>query len=159
MFKYNLNLTLNEIMPFYNKLYQAKIDDYMPFYNQFIKETMDRDYTSDNTASGSSSSTSENSAEGTNINSNTPNVGLDNVKSGKYASDVSVNNTSSNIKDNSNTTSNSNSTNNEDYEKLIIGYHGDRTLAEILKDMKTDFLDIDLMIINALNPLFMGLYE
>ena len=44
------------------------------------------------------------------------------------------------------------------YTKTINGSNGKKYNVEILKDIKNNFMNIDLMIINELSDLFMGIY-
>ena len=85
LFKHFLNTTMNEIMPFYNKLYNSKVAEYNPFYNKIINENYQRttDGTSENR--GTSNSNSNGSSNGDNIYSDTPQSGLliDDIKARK----------------------------------------------------------------------------
>ena len=77
-----------------------------------------------------------------------------------WATNYTMNNTENEneINDNSssNGTANSNGTNN--YLKTIIGNNGGRYNLDILADLQKNLMNIDLLIINELYDLFMGLY-
>ena len=51
------------------------------------------------------------------------------------------------------------STGNQDYFETIIGKRGAYSYSKMLDEFRKTFLNIDLMIINELEPLFMGLWE
>ena len=57
-----------------------------------------------------------------------------------------------------NDNSNSHGENSEDYNRHIYGNNGKKYNIELLKDIHNNILNIDMMIINDLQDLFMGLY-
>lgn len=160
LFKFYLNNTLNEIMPFYNKMYNSAFKDYNPLFNKFETETLERKNKGTSNNSGTSVTSSNNESDGNSIGSDTPNgrLNLDNIKEGKYATNANF--TKANNKTNSSVNDNaiSNVSNTENYVKSIMGYNGESTLGELAAKLQYQLLDIDLMIINQLNDLFMNLY-
>ena len=184
LFRFYLNTKLNEIMPFYNELYKAQkniIDNNLLLNNVNLEERLagtNSNNTTDNTTnstttSGQSSSTSTSSGtnNGKNVFQDTPqgsvlNQTLDDAS--LYATNVTLDrNTSSNsITDsssNSGTASNTiartgslNGTNS--YIKTITGNNGGRFNIDLLKDIEEKLMNIDLLVINQLNDLFMGIF-
>ena len=184
LFRFYLNTKLNEIMPYYNELYRAQknlIDNDLLLNNVNLEERLagtNSNSTTDNTTnntttSGQSSSTSTSSGtnNGKNVFQDTPqgsvlNQTLDDAS--LYATNVTLDrNTSSNsITDsssNSGTASNTiartgslNGTNS--YIKTITGNNGGRFNIDLLKDIEEKLMNIDLMVINQLNDLFMGIF-
>ena len=77
LWKLRLDAKLNEIMPYYNKLYVAQIDDINPFYSTDLKTERQTVGSSNRKTGeeigdvGSNASTSYNESEGTNANSTT----------------------------------------------------------------------------------------
>ena len=59
---------------------------------------------------------------------------------------------------NINDQSNSNANNNEDYTRTIKGNNGNKYNIDLLNDIKNNLMNIDLMIINELSDLFMGIF-
>ena len=149
LFKFYLNQKLNEIMPYYNKLYdnQNKILNSM-FDNVDIKEEFIR-----NTNTSANSNSNSNS-DSKNLFQDTPQGSLDftELENQKWATNYNM--SKGNINDTSNTTGNSD----ENYIKHITGNNGNKYKIEIINDIKNNLMNIDLMIINDLNELFMQIY-
>ena len=176
LFKHYLNMKMNEIMPYYNQLYASELITINPLYNTDYTETSNRNITGDSTSKNSANTTSTStstSASDTNdiifsVSDSTP-AGLINaadLKGNLYASNANrADNTSAN-KNNANTQnvlsdaseSGVKSNNLEDYIRTVKGNTGGKTQAEMLKDYRSIFLNIDLEIIKELNELFMGVY-
>ena len=152
LFRFYLNQKLNEIMPYYNELYKAQkklIDENLLFNNVNLSEGLQ----GSNTTQTSSESHSINS--GKNLFQDTPqgNISSQDIDaSNVYATNVNLNRNS--IDDA--TTSGGSGTNS--YLKIIVGNNGNKFNIDLLKDIKNNLMNIDLMIINDLNELFMGIY-
>lgn len=148
LFKFYLNQRMNEIMPYYNTLYenQNKILDSM-FDNVDIKEDFIRNMNS--SANSNSTSNSDNK----NLFQDTPQGQLDftDLENQKWGTNISFN--KGNINDNSNTSGSSD----ENYIKHIKGNNGNKYKIEMLSMIKSNVLNIDMLIINDLNELFMQL--
>lgn len=160
LFKVYLNSKMNEIMSYYNELYKKQNELLLNFDKTTnMTETFKRDNTTDtNTASNS---TSSNTASGTskNVYQDTPmsSITEQNIDNYDYASNQEFNknqNTSS-IEDNSNLTGKATSL--ENYIRTKTGNNGRLYGIEILKMIKNNYMNIDEMIINELQDLFMGI--
>lgn len=149
LFRFYLNNKLNEIMPYYNELYnkQIKLLDKLD-KNVDLTETFKRD-TETNTTSKSNSK-----SNGKNVFLDTPqgNLYKGNIDSTDYATSVTWN------KNDIDDTSDATGTGLENYIKTITGNNGSKYNIEVLKDIKDNIMNIDLMIINELNDLFMGIF-
>lgn len=149
LFKFYLNQKMNEIMPYYNSLYESqnKILDNM-FDNVDIKEDFIRNT---NTSANSVSSSNSNNK---NLFQDTPQGSLDttSIENQSWATNITLN--EGNINDNSNTSGASD----ENYLKHIKGNNGNKYKIEVLNDIKNNLLNIDMMIINDLNELFMQIF-
>lgn len=149
LFRFYLNNKLNEIMPYYNELYnkQIKLLDKLD-KNVDLTETFKRD-TETNTTSKSNSKNS-----GKNVFLDTPqgNLYKGDIDSTDYATSVTWN------KNDIDDTSDATGTGLENYIKTITGNNGSKYNIEVLKDIKDNIMNIDLMIINELNDLFMGIF-
>lgn len=213
LWKLRLNRKLNEIMPYYNKLYETGVEDLNPFLstdmkterstvggtNRNIDEGVKGDSTRTNVSANSSDSTSKNKVNSrgladngtvdntkhTDLYSDTPQgqlVGVDEetyLTNARKVEDKSLGNhhtytldigdsTTENqnhdvltqrSSDNSNTTRSTsedvNST--ERYVEHTYGYNGILPI-DVLKKYRDLIWNIDLMIIDDLEPLFMQLW-
>lgn len=149
LFKFYLNNTLDLIMPKYNELYKKQeIALLNIFENVDLTENSNRQ--NENQVTTNSNSNSNNK----NLFQDTPQGQLDftELENQTWATNYTMN--KSNITDESE----SNGTNNEDYERHIHGNNGNKYNIDLLNDIKNNLMNIDLMIINELNDLFMGIY-
>lgn len=158
LFKVYLNQKMFEIMPYYNELYKVQkkmlLNDITNNVN--LTETFKRD-TSTNTSSKSASSSSGIS-KSKNVEQATPQGSLkeENIDNYSYASNITMdkNDTSNSVND----SATGKSSGNENYIKTIIGNNGGKYNVDILEQLKNNLMNIDLMIINELNELFMQIY-
>lgn len=152
LFRFYLNQKLNEIMPYYNELYKVQkklIDDNLLLNNVNLSEELKGRNTTQ------SSSVSQSSNKGKNLFQDTPqgNISQQDINAQNvYATNITLNDNS--INDNS--SANGSGTN--EYIKTIIGNNGGKFNIDILNDIKNNLMNIDLMIINELNDLFMGIF-
>ena len=149
LFKFYLNNKLNEIMPYYNTLYEnLKLYDNNLMSNVNLKEILSRE-TKNNVSTKSNSKT-----DTRNLFQDTPQGSLKetDIDNLRYATNLTLND--SNITDN--TSSLGDGT--ENYVKTIIGNNGSKYTYELLNELKNAILNIDMMIINDLNELFMGVF-
>lgn len=156
LFKQYLNNKMNEIMPYYNTLYQLQKDLLNSGgaidQNVNLTETYTHNVTTEGTSESNSNSTNENK----NVSQNTPqgNLTQQNINNFNYADSINMGSNNSNINDNSNTTGKSI----EDYIKKIQGNNGNKYAYEVLIAVKNNILSIDLEVINQLEDLFMGVF-
>lgn len=151
LFRFYLNQKLNEIMPYYNELYKVQkkiIDENLLLNNVNLTERL----TGSNTTN--TSSTSQSSNKGKNLFQDTPQGEISNteIDDQKWATNLTLNNNS--INDTSNATGNGTN----EYLKTIVGNNGGKFNIDVLNDIKNNLMNIDLMIINELNDLFMGIF-
>ena len=148
LFNHYLGSKLNEIMPYYNTLYlkQKSLLDNLEG-NVNLRETFTRNVA--NETSGSSTGTSNNKT----LFEDTPQGYLvqSDMEDMTHASNINFGKSSDSST--SNTTGNST----EDYIKTIIGNNGGKYNVDILNEIKNSLLNIDVMIINDLSDLFMGI--
>lgn len=152
LFRFYLNQKLNEIMPYYNELYKVQkkiIDENLLLNNVNLTERL----TGSNTTN--TSSTSQSSNNGKNLFQDTPqgNISKQDINAENvYATNITLNENS--INDNSSATGSGTN----EYLKTIIGNNGGKFNIDVLNDIKNNLMNIDLMIINELNDLFMGIF-
>lgn len=148
LFNHYLGSKLNEIMPYYNTLYQKQALLLNKLENNVnLTESFNRNI--ENESSGTSTGTSD----GKTLFEDTPQGRL--VQSTMDNMDHATNINFSKSNDSSTSTSNGAST--EDYIKTITGNNGGKYNFEILNEIKNNLLNIDLLIINELSDLFMGI--
>ena len=146
LFKIYLNRTMNRIMPYYNNLYiaQKEILNKGLFNNINFTETSER-----KTDTESNSLTN---SKGKGLYQDTPQgqISMTEFEDQHYATNLTLNNNESN--------DNTNANSNENYVRTIIGNNGNRYPIELLKEVENNLKNIDDLIINELNDLFMGIY-
>ena len=151
LFRFYLNQKLNEIMPYYNELYKVQkklIDENLLLNNVNLKEQL---IGSNRTETNSTSQSSNN---GKSLFQDTPQgqISQTDIDNQTWATNLTLN--KNEIADQSNA---SGSGTNE-YIKTIIGNNGGKFNIDVLNDIKNNLMNIDLMIINELNDLFMQIF-
>ena len=163
LFRFYLNQTLNEIMPKYNVLYEVQkkiIEKDLLLNNINITENLKRTNNTEMSSNSNSNSTNNGTNDSKNLFLDTPQgqIYKGSIDDANYATNVTFdkNTTSNTISDNSNASGNTNNT--ENYIKSIIGNSGNKFNIELLNEIKNNIMNIDLMIINELNDLFMQIF-
>lgn len=161
LFRFYLNQKLNEIMPYYNILYTKQS---LLLENIMNNVNLTENYQHNNSNTTNTQSNSNSNSTG---NSNNKNVFLDTPQGNEYKGNINDTDFATNVTfDNSNTsnsitdisTGSGTSTGTENYIKSIIGNNGGKFNLDILNDLKNNLMNIDLMIINELNDLFMQIF-
>lgn len=128
--------------------------------NVNLTETFEGENSNNSNVSNNSQSNSIGNSNMKNLFQDTPQGELDttSINNQKWATNLSLNenSTSGNITDNSTSVGNSNGTNN--YIKKIVGNNGGKYNIELLKEIQNSIINIDIMVINELQDLFMGIY-
>ena len=186
LWKLRLDMRLNEIMPYYNKLYESELIKFNPLYD--VDLTRDHNLESNGTRNYTDNGTFENedvtstdetihsTRDDTNSNvnkfSDTPQGSLQNVENGSYLTNATLDNgtahTVADTTDNIDTTTNrSGETENignettkniDEYLEHVVGKNGGKSFSQMLKEFRETFLNIDVMIINELDDLFMQVW-
>ena len=151
LFRFYLNQKLNEIMPYYNELYKVQkklIDENLLLNNVNLTETL---HGSNKTET---SSTSQSLSNGKNLYQDTPQgqISQTDIDKQTWATNLTLN--KNKIEDESNATGSGTN----EYLKTIIGNNGGKFNIDVLNDIKNNLMNIDLMIINELNDLFMQIF-
>lgn len=167
LFKRFLNRRMNEIMPYYNQLYESTLLEFDPLSNHRMEtrgessgeSEQTRDYEREENAEGTTANSTGSDAR--TLVSATPQMQLSGNED--YATNITdsrsetkadgTTSTSSSAKDSS--TSGANST--ERYVNAVSGLSG-ITGSQALQQFRDTFLNIDMMVIEDLNVLFMGIY-
>ena len=161
LWKLRLNARLNEIMPYYNKLYESELLEFNPLYTHELYRDIDKENVRDEDLSEEKSGTNVNSISGTDYTaySDTPQGSLTNVINDTYltnAEKVSTNKTNTETISEARTNNNA-ITDTEDYLEHVYGFNGG-SASKLLLEYRQTFLNIDLMIIKDLDDLFMQLW-
>jgi len=149
LFKFYLNNTMKLIMPKYNILYEKQETALLNIFgNVDLAENSSR--SNSNNINTTSASISDNK----NLFQDTPQGQLDftALENQNWATNYTMNKTGIND------TSNSSGTANETFGRSIRGNNGNKYTIDLLKDIKNNLMNIDLLIINELNDLFMGIF-
>ena len=178
LFRFYLKQTMNEIMPYYNQLYESALLEIDPLNTINFTETLTRtkigndtkNFNEDTTVNSNGDSNS-NSTKNTNfkdVESDTPQgmLSIGNIEGELYASyaRISKNEDTTYSTAHQETTDtqkrkNDEKINREDNENYTRTEKGNReSQSELLIKYRQTFLNIDMQIINELNDLFMGLY-
>ena len=160
LFKVYLNNKMNEIMPYYNELYKKQKDLLLNFDKTTnLTETFTRDNTTDTNTKSNSTSSNTASGSSKNVYQDTPmgNITEQDINNYDHASsqEFNKNQNTSSIEDNSNLTGKATSL--ENYIRTKTGNNGRLYGIEILKMIKNNYMNIDEMVINELQDLFMGI--
>lgn len=210
LWKLRLEAKMNEIMPYYCKLYASERLEFNPLYDVDMTTTREGENHSDtttsenstdttNTTANDSTTTAETDSNNRTINrtengtasdnkwdlySDTPQGALSNVSNREYLTnarnntDSASSNTTENTTDNASGTKNgtqeregeSNSTVNREatgsgsidstdsYVLHVRGKQGGKSYAKMIQEYRDALLNIDMMIINDLAPLFFNLW-
>lgn len=159
LFRFYLNQKLNEIMPYYNELYKAQkklIDENLLLNNVNLTETLSGKNAT--TTLSTLQSTNNGTSNNKNLFQDTPQGQISNtdIDNQTWATNLTLDrNTTNNTINNS---SNATGSGTNSYLKTIIGNNGGKFNIDILNDIKNNLMNIDLMIINDLNELFMQIF-
>lgn len=158
---------IREIMPYYVQLYEfdakfRNIDDPLESYN--LREEFERDRTNTGESSGTASQNVSREGSGTQNNtrkfSNTPQGEISNLDSYMSEATVEDNATSEDVTEGatSETSGTSTGTEAETYTLTRKGNIGVQPLGGEVRDIRNAFINIDQMVIDELNDLFLMVY-
>ena len=151
-FKIQLDVKLNEIMPIYNKMFDA-LQNWDIFNDGETSKRYGDEYrinTASNTLENSSNSNTNNISD--RRESNTPQNQLDNVRDGKYVTNYNYDTNNATSTDSSNSRGSSNSEDTNKYNEIIERSPADK--ISILKEMQQNIQSIYSLIYKDLESLF-----
>lgn len=143
--KIRLETKLCDIMPYYNQLYKSELLEFNPMFDVDLTRSSDR------TNAGEVTGADTGEIRTTDLFSDTPQNGLRDVESGEYLTSANVSNNNYN---NRNTT---NSNAQESFWEKVQG-RSNRSGSRALMEFRKTFLNIDMLVIDELEPLFMQLW-
>lgn len=153
IFKQRLMSKLNDIFPYYKQLYETEIacKDIQFMLNKDLKETYVRELTSNSNSSQESNATSNGLSTAGQL---TPSLIANSQKIDKFMDTAQKDNATSNSTSTGESTGNSK----EEYSLLSQGNIGITSSAELLAKWREVLINIDLMIFEECNDLFMQIF-
>lgn len=169
-----MNTRLEEIMPYYNQLYESAKIEFNPMHDVDLtrehkrteNETASGNRDTNITTNGTTNRTTNSDENKKDLYSDTPQGALTGVENETYLTNArkitdnaEVNNTEKNASDCSDkeeTTSNVDTT--EDYLETLVGKQGTESFSSLLNKYRETFLNIDMMVIDEFSDLFFGLW-
>ena len=161
-------------MPYYNQLYKSALLEFNPFYDVDVTRSHEGSGSSQGSTTGNvatkvvGSVDVNGSTSGKNYNlfSDTPQGALNGVDSEQYLSDArkitdegtSHSMTTSNSTTGSDSKTDTSGSSTEKWVETIKGKQGSTNYSSLLKQFRDTMLNIDLMIINEFEDLFMQLW-
>lgn len=166
LWQLKLDTRLNEIMPYYNKMYESELLDFNPFNDVDYTRTHEgeRNDTGNQTDAATTSATDHivNSSDSWDKFSDTPQGSVSNLDNSTYltnARNVEADSTSDATKTQTdNRTTNNRYNSLDEYTERIFGKMGTASYSDLLNKFRSTFLNIDMMIIEELSDLFFNLY-
>lgn len=178
VWKLFLSNKMNEIMPYYNKLYETEKLKFEPLYNYDLTVTRKGKYNNDDSessvyagnTSGSTLNTNKNdsNSENWNLYSDTPQGDIKNLNDETYLTNATKNigenhESGQNKSDREYATRNTNDVSkigksDEDVITKYMGKQGGTDYADLLVKYRNSFLNIDMMVIDELGELFFNLW-
>lgn len=169
-----MNTKLEEIMPYYNKLYESELIKFNPMYD--VDWNRKGNKTGNESGSGSRSTSGNNNGtntqRGTSSNtrkdlySDTPQGALTGVESETYltnarkvsdSGETGVNGSTSGSYEDSESSSNKVDTT-ENYVESVSGKQGTESYSKMLNEFRETFLNIDMQVIEEFAEMFMELW-
>lgn len=169
-----VNTKLEEIMPYYNKLYESELIKFNPMYdvdwNRKGNKKGNESGTGSRSTSGNNSGTNTQTGNSSNVRkdlySDTPQGALTGVETETYltnarkVSDSGTNgvnsSTSGSYEDSESSTNKVDTT--EDYVESVSGKQGGGSYSKLLNEFRETFLNIDMQVIEEFDEMFMGLW-
>ena len=165
-----LNTRMDEIMPYYNKLYESALLEFDPFKDTNYSRNHGGTFTGDTVRNGRSeidvdnSVTSNGTSNSKNLFSDTPQGAITNIENESYLTNATLikdTDTNTTNTDGNSTTQNTETTgitNTDNWIETIVGKQSTVSYSKLLQEFRDTFLNIDVMIINDLSDLFMNLW-
>lgn len=169
-----MNTKLEEIMPYYNKLYESELIKFNPMYdvdwNRKGNKTGNESGSGSRSTSGNNSGTNTQSGTSSNtrkdLYSDTPQGALTAVESETYltnarkisdSGETGVNGSTSGSYEDSESSSNKVDTT-ENYVESVSGKQGTGSYSKMLNEFRETFLNIDMQVIEEFAEMFMELW-
>jgi hypothetical protein len=155
MFVHNMRTHMNEIMPFYNKLYLSEQLTFDPLSTINLSTIGNNAVNQANTNAGNATATTNTDASARTVTSETPQMLLAGNKD--YASNGVDANSSNNGETSSTESSTQNSDTTANSETTVTGYQG--VPSDLIMRYRESLINVTLSVINALEENFMGVLD
>ena len=162
LWKLHLKAKMQEIMPYYNKLYESELLDFDPLKD--VDKTIDHKGKSNTTQNGTTNGTAEDKINRWDLYSDTPQGGISGIEAAYDGVDDNAYLTNArNIRDDGSKRITNGSHNNvtngtNDWIERVTGKQGSQSYSKLLEEYRNVLLNIDMMIINELKELFFMLW-
>ena len=156
-FLFELETKLNEIMPFYNKMYETTLLEFDPLLNYQVKETYEKKVTGNTQGNANSSSSGSQNEKTNNLFSDTPQGRVD-FNTSSHVTTMAQDVGSSTSSNESIITQSQSNNDREEFVRTMEGNIGVQTFSQLVNDYRKTFLNVDMMVIDELNELFMRVY-
>lgn len=163
LWKLKLQTKLNEIMPYYNKLYESTLLQFDPLIDADYKTYHEgHDNSNTNLEQTTSNIGNKHDSFGGNdysVYSDTPQGALVNVDNGTYLTDARKNiynrENEGNYEDSGSTNGTTVYNSTDDYVNHVVGKMPGKSYAKMIQEFRDSLINVDMMIINELKDLFM----
>lgn len=149
-----MNERLENIMPYYNQMYESALIEFNPMHDVNVTRTYERGITGAMTGGGTNTENANDTSR--DLYSDTPQGAITGLESETYLTDARK--ITSERGATGAYTSNSNTNSTEAYVETLIGKHGSGTYSKMIQEFRETFLNIDAMVIEEFNDLFFGLW-
>lgn len=155
LFALALRRKMNEIMPYYNKLYNSELIEFDPLSTVNVKNVSTANTVNESEAQSTIENANKTISGARTVQSDTP----QNMLSGNadYASGAVDANSEANTDATANETNNANNTTEQTGESTTNGYQG--VASQLLMSYRAALLNIDMMVVNELSDLFMLIWD
>ncbi len=161
-----LDENMNLLMPYYNKLYAAAKIDYNPFHDVDLTRTHEGSGTSSESGTGSTtgsrSTETESSSDMLEKYADTPQGGVNGLESGKYLTNATMRNDSSEASgsetSSTSSTDSKSASSTDEYVERVTGKQGSGSYSRMFTEYRDSLLNIDQMLLNDLSNLFMQIW-
>lgn len=162
LWKMWVNRKLEEVMPYYNQLYNSTLLEFNPLHDLDINTTHTKNNSGTVSGSRTGSGTTANtgSSHSLELYSDTPQGGVTNLQSQAYltnATDVNRTDGQNGTYSDTETTSGTNA-DTETYTERVFGKQGSGSYSKLLSEFRETFLNIDMLVVDEFADCFLNLW-
>lgn len=155
MFRHAVMRRMNEVMPYYNQLYESQRIEFDPLSTIDIRSLSTGKTDTEGETNAESTSEMTNTGDTRSVQSDTPQVRLSG--DGDYASSAADTISESTGTGSGTETQNVNSSETSENESRTTGYQG--APAGLIMEYRRSLMNIDLLVIDELGDMFMGVWD
>lgn len=150
-FRLIIRRKMNEIMPYYNKLYKSELIDYTALDTMKIHSVNQSNMTGQESTEATTTSESNTESKARAVNSNFPQTNL--AANADYATSATDSNSDSEVDATSIQEAESNNNTESNSDNLVTGYQG--IASRLVTEFRNSLLNIDTMILTDIEDCFM----